>query len=312
MCCSCRLVCGPAISVRLTEFATHLRLRFLGLELEVCSACHVEPAPEKGLVDLIVLDGEVVVPAPVGGELRHEEVARPIRFESDLGREFERDVLMLVEVGVEYVVGEDGADLGLGEQQEGSELHADGDIRVEIVHRRREDAMARGIELGAWDLCGCFSLLRRHADLGHDGRRLNLFAELIRGRPFGLLITGRLVVVISRAAEGRCRRLSWKPLQRRDRADREGLARGRGISRAARSHQARWRPESHLAARCCRARTVRSHIGPLPARRRQRTGLQRERPLRLSNGDAARTRSSIDTGAPGRPPASTRPLIRKA
>jgi len=40
--------------------ATHLRLRLLGLELKVCAACHVEPAPEKGLVDLIVLDGEVV------------------------------------------------------------------------------------------------------------------------------------------------------------------------------------------------------------------------------------------------------------
>jgi hypothetical protein len=45
-----------------------------------------------------------------------------------------------------------------------------------------------------------------------------------------------LVDVISRAAEGRCRRLSWKPLQRRDRADRDGLARGGGISRGARSH----------------------------------------------------------------------------
>ena len=147
--------------------ATHLRLRFLGLELKMCAACHVEPAPEKGLVDLIVLDGEVVVPAPVGGELRHEEMRAQFEFEPDLGREFERDVLMLVEVGVEYVVGEDGADLGLGEQQEASELHADRDIRVEIVHRRREDAMARGIVLRAWDLRDCFSLLRRQAELGH-------------------------------------------------------------------------------------------------------------------------------------------------
>jgi hypothetical protein len=48
---------------------------------------------------------------------------------------------------------------------------------------------------------------------------------------------GHLVDVISRAAEGRCRRLSWKPLQRRDRADRERLARGGGISRGARSHR---------------------------------------------------------------------------
>ncbi len=248
-----------------------------------------------------------MVPAPVGGELRHEEVARPIRFKPDLGREFERDVLMLVEVGVEYVVGEDGADLGLGEQQEASELHADGDIRVEIMHRRREDAMPRGIVLRAWDLCDCFSLLRRHADLGHDGRRLNLSAELIRGRPFGLLITGHLVGVVSRAAEGRCRRLSWKPRQRRDRADRERLARGQWNQPSCPESPGRWRPESHLAARCCRARTARSHIGPRPARRRQRAGLQRERPLRLSNGDAARTRSSIDTGRRDDPP---RPLGR--
>ncbi len=160
MCCSCRLVCGPAILVRLTEFASYLRLRLLGLELEVSTPRHVETPPEKGLVDLVVLDGEVVIPAPVGGELRHEEVARPIRFKPDFGCELERHVLMLVEVGVEHVVGEDGSDLGLGEQEEGPKLHADRNVRIEIVAGRGEDAMARGIELRARDLRGCFSLLR--------------------------------------------------------------------------------------------------------------------------------------------------------
>ena len=124
---------------------------------------------------------------------------------------------------------------------------------------------------------------------------------------------GHFVDVISRAAEGRCRRLSWKPLQRRDRADRERLARGGGISRGARSHRGAGGLSSHLAARCCRVRTGRSHIGPLPARRRQTAGLQRERPLRLSIWRRGKDAPSIDAGTKENdPPRPLGPLIGQA
>ena len=125
------------------RIAADLGLRFLELELDMVAPGDVEPASEQRLVDAIVLDREVLVPASVGGELGHEEMPRPIRFEADLGRELQRLVGMLVEIRVEHVVGEDGADLGLGEQQEAAELHADRHVRVEIVARRRDDPVAR-------------------------------------------------------------------------------------------------------------------------------------------------------------------------
>ena len=253
-----------------------------------------------------------MVPAPVGGELRHEEVTRPIRFESDLGREFERDVLMLVEVGVEHVVGEDGADLGLGEQQEGFRASC------RWGHKGRDRApAARGCD-GARNRAECLGsvwLLLPAASTRRSRARRPEAESQRRTHPWAALQPAHHRAL--GCCHLPCRRgaLSASLLEA---AAKEGSRRQGGAGPWAWNQPScpespgRWRPSSHLAARCCRARTVRSHIGPLPARRRQRAGLQRERPLRLSNGDAARTRSSIDTGAPGRPPASTRPLIRKA
>jgi hypothetical protein len=175
----------------------YLRLRLLQLELEVVAARHVETSPEKGLVDAVVLDREVLVPASIAGELGHEEVPRPIRFEADLGSDLEGGVRLGVELRIEHVIGEDGADLGLGEKQERPELHPDGDVRIEIVARRRENPMAREI-LCAWQLKAGLARLGGNAELGHLGYWRRLGPQAVRGCRFG-----RPWSLIADAAKGR-------------------------------------------------------------------------------------------------------------
>ena len=48
-------------------------------------ARHIEPAFEDRLIDAVVLEGKVPIPAPIAGELRAKEVAAPIRFEPESG-----------------------------------------------------------------------------------------------------------------------------------------------------------------------------------------------------------------------------------
>ena len=168
------------MSVRLIEFRPSCVCDF-SASSEMGAACHVETSPEKGLVDTVVHDGEVLVPASVGTELRHEEVARPIRFEADIGHELESRIRTGIGFRIENVVGEDRADLGLAEQQEAPKLHADGDIGIKVVTRRRKSSMAREVSRPRQLKTGLAQLCR-NAEFRHGwGRRL-LLPHLVDGR----------------------------------------------------------------------------------------------------------------------------------
>ena len=87
-----------------------MRVRLAKLQPEIGAARHVDPAPQDGVVVAIVHDGEILVPAAVRGELGAEVMARPVRFEADIGRELEGRIGTRIEARGERVVGEDRAD----------------------------------------------------------------------------------------------------------------------------------------------------------------------------------------------------------
>ena len=98
---------------------------------------HVETALEQRKVGLVVLDGEVVVPAPVRVELRAEEMPPPVGLQANVRGKLER-VVGARDWRAEHVVGQNGADLRLGEQKEATDARPDRHVGIELVPLRRQ------------------------------------------------------------------------------------------------------------------------------------------------------------------------------
>ena len=197
-----------------------------------------------------------------------EEMPAPIRFQPDLRGHLERRVGMRVGLGRQHVVGHDRADLGLGEQQEAAEAHADRDERIEVVPRRRQRPMPRGVEIRPRHSLAGLAGLRADAEL----RAPAAPAPPHRRCPPSGGSGGIGVGLVAHAAERRRRRRRYPPGSIADCRSAAPLA-------ASPSRLSPRRPAADGTRSGASRRPPHPVRGSPPAR--QAAGPQRERPLRL-------------------------------